>query len=1094
MSLLRLPPDLQDEFEIIARPKRSFFSSSAGVFGTVRVFPDLGSSLKEVPRESNTDAFNAVNLEELRVDTVNKLRTITAIGTRAELTGSSGLFLGSPFGAEIQITGSVPYFDNGGGNPLSIKVVEPIPAPTPSANTIKIIGTGRHASGSITIDNIDSVTGTYELVDYEGNVVFFSPNGSSSTASKSDSENYTFGTDSVGNTATLATRLYDAIALAKTNGDLKITATSPTASTILLRQDRYGREGNTIIRGSAITGIARNASSLGFINGESFNQLDRADLTRLAFSGSTALGVSLAGGADGDTGDIVYATSGIGSKERRPFLNCVINDTALLDINALDVGSAGNTITFTNIDGGMADPKEPNLKGGVDKNHGSVDQYMNKVNELPQSVTRGKRMEVLRFEPSFKLTSDTGRKNTITNTLFPYYAGVYPGGSDFSFTNYHTLNFFSSDKVPSDSVMIYPSPRTDDRHSLYRPTGSFTTEFYINPRYTCDSIDSGFAAGTILHISSTLAVSLISGSAVDFSGKTSGYRVMLQLSHSADIPPSLVDIEAVDAGTATHPSDLVFISKDNVLKKDVWEHVAIRWGTLYEQAGTGSFVIGGQPSSEFVAPYFAIGPDLFGPSKGEASALFVGNFYEGQNSDIDLISLFFNSSKAKSDGLVDMWDKNYSAQDPRTYTFRHPLNAEVHELKLFDVHRGLEQIQHDRDNGTQDLNEEGLLFYLPPFFVRATPERDVPVTPFQTVKKTTKYPFNTDMSFGVGGHLLNLENYVKDFKNNVFPRLLNLSASVITTATDWASANAHLYASGSIRKRNLTILPNDNGKFVPDFEVLEKSVIGEGEKWPLLYITNSMSKDEQLDLYRNDRREYNPSIVTLRNYVPTGSSTFPRINDAGDMIDSLVGAGPDNPFGAVDANGNTLAIYFATRDPDSHEVSFFDVSNLFYGSEILENTFTLTDPSVTGSGGKVKITLKDHNGILHRADCTGSVAKWSGVGSILYEEGLVTIKSPTLPRFGKDAFNCEFQGLNTVFSKRIGIPIDPGELIISKNKTFIDGLRPGVLTPDFEEDFTYITDIDILDDDMNVVARATLAQPMIKRNSDNFLIRCKLDF
>ena len=45
-----------------------------------------------------------------------------------------------------------------------------------------------------------------------------------------------------------------------------------------------------------------------------------------------------------------------------------------------------------------------------------------------------------------------------------------------------------------------------------------------------------------------------------------------------------------------------------------------------------------------------------------------------------------------------------------------------------------------------------------------------------------------------------------------------------------------------------------------------------------------------------------------------------------------------------------------------------------------------------------------------------------------------------------------------------------------------------------DEDFVYITDIDIHDENLNVVAKAKLAQPFPKKNSDNVLFRVKMDF
>ena len=120
--------------------------------------------------------------------------------------------------------------------------------------------------------------------------------------------------------------------------------------------------------------------------------------------------------------------------------------------------------------------------------------------------------------------------------------------------------------------------------------------------------------------------------------------------------------------------------------------------------------------------------------------------------------------------------------------------------------------------------ESDLLFYVPPFFTQESRTREVLQTPFQSIRTKTDDPFNVALSFGVGGHLLNLENFCRELVKGEYPRMLYLTASTIDVSTQWATANEFLFATGSIRKRNLSILPNDNGKFYPNFLLLSSSV------------------------------------------------------------------------------------------------------------------------------------------------------------------------------------------------------------------------------------------------------------------------------
>jgi hypothetical protein len=67
-------------------------------------------------------------------------------------------------------------------------------------------------------------------------------------------------------------------------------------------------------------------------------------------------------------------------------------------------------------------------------------------------------------------------------------------------------------------------------------------------------------------MSSSYALSLVSGSARDHNGRVAAFRLQLQLSHSADVAPS----RAVP-GTAPH--DLVFLSDDNSLAFNRWQFI-----------------------------------------------------------------------------------------------------------------------------------------------------------------------------------------------------------------------------------------------------------------------------------------------------------------------------------------------------------------------------------------------------------------------------------------------------------------------------------------------------------------------------------------
>jgi len=806
-----------------------------------------------------------------------------------------------------------------------------------------------------------------------------------------------------------------------------------------------------------------------------------------------------------------------------------------------------------------------------------------------------------------------------------------------------------------------------------------------------------FNAGTILHMSSSYAISLVTGSHIDPGGHPDTFRIMLQLSSSADIPPSHIpylengeygysqyydystetwvadldsdgDVDEDDLLVALDPaltagSNKIWLSSDNVLKRNHWHHVVIRYGTNLIDDGKAQIIIDGNVDTEFNVPEDPGGvlelslPQEFGdatPRKWEGltyfvdtdaddiedtwasitdfsdtdieadpAALFVGNFFEGKNgasysqitsyldadgnptiegqhvaeehawyvqekdsdtgaglwlnsSGIEILaddipttteeplqktdnalrkiyfdalasytldeieytpilssSLHANLSDAEAEhGAAYVYDQiltldsdatqyvqgffsyeaaerhgitwgrlddvdsesGWTADDPdplepNQYQLRHPLNAEVHELKIWSEYRTLPQIWSTQKDGIEEL-EETLLFYLPPFFVKESREREVMLTPFQTMKSTTDDPFNVAMSFGVGGHLLNLENFCREFVQGEYPLLMNLTGSTIDTTTqEEKEANEFLNEDPCIRKRNLSILPCDNGLFVPDFTILASGS----------YVQKPTDEDET-SKFVNDYGTIDYGLVTLRNMVPE-EMMYPgliAIDSSGDddtssdsIFASIAGSTPENPGVAP---GSVLAILQRTRDTSSNEVVFFDVSNLFYGRKITPKTFELIDHDITGSGGKVKITLKDNGyGLLHRADAETTHPLWSSVGNIIYEEGIAVVHSPCIPYFGKEQFEVNLEGNHNIHIMEILIPCQQGQINSSSNPRY-ESLKASTFASEEDTGFVYVTGLNFHDENLNIVARTSLAQPIMKRDADNLTFRVKVDF
>ena len=139
------------------------------------------------------------------------------------------------------------------------------------------------------------------------------------------------------------------------------------------------------------------------------------------------------------------------------------------------------------------------------------------------------------------------------------------------------------------------------------------------------------------------------------------------------------------------------------------------------------------------------------------------------------------------------------------------------------------------------------------------------------------------------------------------------------------------------------------------------------------------------------------------------------------------------------------------------------------------------------------MTFQDYSGSLYRADCATTHCRWSSPGTIMYEEGIAVVKTPLVPRFGVDQFSVSLVGQQNVHVLRIDIPAERGDLDLSTNLTFKE-LDPTAQSADKSTRFCYITNLNLLDENLNVITKTNFSQALVKRENDRFVIRVKLDF
>ena len=702
---------------------------------------------------------------------------------------------------------------------------------------------------------------------------------------------------------------------------------------------------------------------------------------------------------------------------------------------------------------------------------GDVAAYMDAVSEQGASARLQHKLDIVRFVPPFRFNSNFLRKSLVRTHLMPYYRTADSPRAHYNIGNYHCMNFFTASNVPTDSVLLYPNPATTDgTGSIYQISGAFAFDFYIKPKYTTLEEGNEYQAGVIMHLSNSYCLSVHSGSSTDINGITDRFRLALQLSSSVGDGPG---------AATTSGSPLTFLSSDNALSRDQWSHVTITWGGENYNDGSGSFTVNQRKNSTFtITESLYVGRYDSSP---DPSVLCVGNYYEGGNTGTDALDRFFGNDTTLREGLYEL-NSGGGFFAPDTFAFTHPLNSEILDLKLYDKY--LTTSQSLALSASGPTTTDNLKFYLPPFFTEESPFRTLVggqggeiVTPFFTRDATTDTPFAGRLAFGAGGHYINLENYTRDFATSNFPRLWNLTSSIISPpSTTILSANDFLYATGSNIKRLYSVLPCDNGAFTPNFNLL-----------------SGLSGSR----FVNDLGNADLGVVSLNNIVSDefDARTFLV---TGSMLDQQLGARDDE---ITALPGNSLAVLHRTRDSSSNQVVEFDISNLYYGLNIRPGSLTLKSSNMKYAD--FGFTIRDDGfGNLYRSEATFDAdanspnalgSSWNSLGNVFYNEGIILLKSPQLYFFGEQGFEIEFEGEQNIHVLTINAFARPLTQTSSSNPSFRSFDADDLANND-DQKFVYITAVNIHDENLNVITRAKLAQPIVKRSGDKMLFKVKLDF
>lgn len=750
----------------------------------------------------------------------------------------------------------------------------------------------------------------------------------------------------------------------------------------------------------------------------------------------------------------------------------------------------------------------------------TIFEYLNKVKTIGDDIKYLKDIKLETPGTSIKGgvlsgTNETLPDNQSRNSYFKstlenlnYYYKTLNSQYSYSISNYFSLNFFTIDDVsdPNDRALIYLTPSLNrtygqiygtkfiDQTILDEELTPFTLDLYLNPRYT--NISGSYNPGCIFQVPGILTLSLIDGKSYDINQNVTNFKLLLQIGEdSLNLPSN----DPIISSTT--------ITSSLSLEKDYWYRITIRWGGEFINNSTGSIYINDSLDSEFHYSNNIIG--TYG--KNNIMPICVGNFASSSNPN-SLIE-YFNSSNAEL-GITN-W---FNTTNP-TFNFTNQLNAELHHIlfsricytddeilsfsnKLKNINKSFDDLNSTKlisgsfslQNSNLEINnffnnkDDDILYIIPSFWYFCK-KKDK----FKNIDLIQTTPYNLYASFNNNIHSLNIENFVFNFASRLIQKSLPYMNGFELTA---ANTDDLFYNNIKNRLRNLLLLPCDDGNFLHDSSFITNQIyydinkVNPILKKNLMYYEFNKTYDELINvlkgIYSNEEYNFEPGFLNLKNNLHFND----KIKSIGKStnylnVDLSIPTNLTNTTDNILQNGDFL-IYKNTSFDIYNQFKFFNISNLYFGSYIKENSVTIND-NCFSDFLKIKITIRDNGeGVLYRSDSKSQVAKWSKIGNLYQNEGFITILSPSLYRFGKNNFSISLNGTQNLYIYKITALIPDGKINKSLNSTWT--------STNENNDYVYITDINLHDNNYNVIMKAKLAQPLYKSKNDKFMIRLKYDF
>jgi len=744
---------------------------------------------------------------------------------------------------------------------------------------------------------------------------------------------------------------------------------------------------------------------------------------------------------------------------------------------------------------------------------------------------RNKTQKFIKFEKSnHDYFSDASVKQRMLYREFQK-RGLYEEG--WWAHNSHVLNLSSwtdLDGTTRNTALMYNNSISSKRAKYmyeidYPNNGEFTIEFWVKPLSTQSTI------GTIAQFNNNFAILLIPDGDSVVNGITTRFSISFRVNSAAADTLADVDIEGAVDFRDNGGTQQVYIS-DSYLRVNEWAHVVLRWSPNFNN-GQFTTYINNVVVDEFDGVNDGSRSGLIDFSNAVSphvrDSLFVGSWPSDGNQQ-DMLPKIAHEQRGIA---VVANNPNHQYTDPNTglptrFDVRYPLLSELTEFRCFSYPKTELEITNSWKSRAKSL--ERMRWYIPFWFDKnVQPEIKKKLIPGQ-VHEDGDYDPSVSLEDIFYGELADLNTSFDDRQQTPYCQNWGHVGGV-----PFVNVGAHAKEYCAESTPIVVNIPDwnliDKEEVYPSFDTsggnhqfsIEK--IGYLQKHysqiPWLTCWNSLMQPCDLSLSNSANSIISVGNNTVGQYESLSYISYDSVENIGSFDSNgefNLGSMSENMFederfrqgtfvGTDEDDDKTLE--FWNQEPKLNGQDVEMALNEIGGGDVLPPFSTLISIPIIYYGNRVSpgsVSLKsviNHDGkeinIVDNRYGTLCIANPDGeptlakVGHIDYDFGYMCIFSHLLTNLTNNDVTLEFRGEKSMHVLQYDVRCPPGLANESKNSNY-KSLRPTSNANESDSLVTYISTIYLHDENLNVIGKVKLAQPIQKREEDSFLFRIKMDF